>query len=301
MERIGDPQDTKHSCILRHTLAEMAPVARSIVAKFTAMNNDIPIKMSSITKLERDGSNFRHWEVDFLSYIGFIPDVAVYVNGEKQTSDKDYKQDFADIVNCIIHWTINRELSLSMQDIASPFERIEEMRKQFSGISFAGRQSGWKELYTAVYDLKSTTLDQHIMMMRGKRDRLAAIGVRLQDDIFGLILSNSMPSGFPDIAPSFENRLLLDESHVVTSSDITRALGAADVGHRRSTVDSEVLKVSAKPRWTGGGGETRTCFWCDIKGHTVRECRKKKEHDRLKSSGPSQAKNISKTVKAAEV
>lgn len=183
----------------------MAPAARNIVAKFTAMTKDIPIKMSSITKLVRDGSNFRHWEVDFLSYIGFIPDVAVYVSGEKMELDEEYKQDFADVVNCVIHWTIDRELSMSLQDIASPFERIEEMRKQFSGISFAGRQAGLKELYTAVYDSKTTTLDQHIMMMRGKRDRLGAMGVRLPDDVFGLILSNSMPRGFPDIAPSFEN------------------------------------------------------------------------------------------------
>lgn len=85
---------------LRHTIA---PVARTIVAKFSAMTKDCPIKMLSITKLERDGSNYRHWELDFFSYIGFIPDIAEYMTGEKDESDADYKQDFADVMNCIIH------------------------------------------------------------------------------------------------------------------------------------------------------------------------------------------------------
>lgn len=98
----------------------MAPVARTMVAKFAAMTKDCPIKMSSITKLERDGSNYRLWKLDFFSYVGFIPDIAEYFTGEKNKSDEDYKQDFSDVMNCIIHWTIDRELSLAVQEISSP-------------------------------------------------------------------------------------------------------------------------------------------------------------------------------------
>lgn len=85
-----------------------------MVAKFAALTKDCPIKMSSITKLERDGSNYRHWELDFFSYVGFIPDIADYVTGEKTESDEDHKQYFGDVMNCTIHWTIDRKLSLSI-------------------------------------------------------------------------------------------------------------------------------------------------------------------------------------------
>lgn len=125
--------------------------------------------------------------------------------------------------------------------------------------------------------------------------------MKISDDIFGLILSNSMPNGFPDIAQSFENRLFLDEGHLVSSSDGTRALGAAEVSHRRATIKPEVMKVLSKPRGAWTGGETRTYFWCDIKGHTIRECKKKKEHEEAKSAGSSQSRSGAKTVKLAEV
>lgn len=59
----------------------MALAPRTIVAKFAAMMQDIPIKMSSITKLEKDRSNFCHWELDCLSYIGFITDIEEYMTG----------------------------------------------------------------------------------------------------------------------------------------------------------------------------------------------------------------------------
>lgn len=267
----------------------MAPVARTMVAKFAAMTKDCPIKMSSITKLERDGGNYRHWEIDFLSYVGFIPDIAGYVSGETTESSEDYKQEFADVMNCIIHWTIDCKLSLSLQDIPLPFMRMEELQEQFSGISFAARQAALKELYTMIYDSKSSNMDQHVMAMREKKDHLARIGLRIPDDIFAVILSNSVPSSFPDIATSFEGRLLIDESHVVSSSDVKKALGAADVSYRRAGIGSEVLKVWAKPRGGAGTGDPRTCFWCDLRGHTIRECRKKKEHDKNKASGSQTA------------
>lgn len=58
------------------------------------------------------------------------------------------------------------------------------------------------------------------------------------------------------------------------------------------------MKVSTRPCAGGSSGDSRTCFWCDIRGHTIRECRKKKEHDKMKPSG-SNSKTTS--ARAAEV
>lgn len=276
----------------------MAPAGRTLVAKFAAMTKDVPIKMTSITQLLRDGSNYRHWELDFLSYIDFVPDVAEYVTGGKQSKDGEYKQDFSDVVNCIIHWTIDRELSLTLQDIPSPFARLEELRKQFSGVSFAARQAVMKELYSMTYDLKSVILEQHVTTMRGRH--LARIGVRMPDNFFAIILANSVPHGFPDIANTFESRLLIDEGHVVSLSNLTKALGAADVAHRQTTTGAEVMKVWTRPCGSGPSGDNQTCFWCDIRGHTIRDCRKKKEHVKLKALG-SGTKPDAKSVKIMEV
>lgn len=272
-----------------------------MVAKFAAMTKDCPIKMSSITKLERDESNYCHWELDFFSYIGFLPEIAEYVTGQKEESNEDYKQDFAEVMNCIIHWTIDRELLLSIQEIRSPYMRVEELRKKFSGVLFAARQAGMKDLMLMTYDLKTSSMDQHIMMMREKRDALGRIGVRLPDDVFVIILLNSMLLGFPDIATNFENCILLDENHIISSSNITKALAAEDVSHRQSGQGAEVLRVGTKPFNRGGSGDPRTCFWCDMKGHTIRECRKKKEHDKNKASSSQSAKTDSKTTRTVEV
>lgn len=183
----------------------MALVTRTMVAKFAAMTKDCPIKMSSITKLERDGSNYRHWELDFFSFIGFLPEISDYVTGEKVESDEGYKQDFADVMSCIICWTIDQELSLSIQDISSPCLRIEDLRKQFSGVSFAARQAGMKELSMMTYDSKSTSINQQFMVMREKRDHIARIGLRIPDDIFAVMLFNLVPNCFPDISTTFES------------------------------------------------------------------------------------------------
>lgn len=295
-----DPRDTIKNVPSRHTLADMAPAARNMMAKFGVLTKDVPIKIANITPLLRDGSNYRHWNLDFQCYVGFIPDVADYVNGVKQETEEDYKQDFADVVNCLIHWTIDRELSCALQDISSPFGRLEELRKQFSGVSFAARRAVMKELYTIMYDPKSGSLEQHVTTMRGKRDHLTRIGVRVPDDIFAIILSNSVPQGFPDIANHFESRLISDEEHVVSASDVIKAMGAADVNYRSANTGAEVMKVWAKPRGAGPSGEGRTCFWCDIRGHTIRECRKKKEHDRAKAAGSS-AKTDLKSARIVEV
>lgn len=82
----------------------MAPMARTIVVNFAAMTKDIPMEMSRITTFERDRSNYCHWELYFMLYIEFILDVAEFVTGEKEEdSGANYKQDFAAVVNHIIH------------------------------------------------------------------------------------------------------------------------------------------------------------------------------------------------------
>lgn len=213
------------------TLRQSEIMSRSLATKFAALTKDLPIKLTSITKLERDGSNFQHWEVDFQSYVAFAPDIAGYLSDEMTPDVGEYKSDFAEVVNSIIHWTIDRELALALQDIPHPAGRVAELRKQFAGVSFAARQTGMKVLTSMTYDSKSTTLDAHLMAIRSQRDKLKRIGVSVSDDVFALILANSIPSSFLDISSSFEASLLQDPTTIVSASDVARSLGAADVVH----------------------------------------------------------------------
>lgn len=77
-----DPHVSIHKEIARHMLkAELAPAVRTLVAKFSAMTKDMPIKLGNMIKLAQGGSMYRHWELEFMSYIGFILDVCEYVTG----------------------------------------------------------------------------------------------------------------------------------------------------------------------------------------------------------------------------
>lgn len=131
-ENVVDPQEELTEDSLRHK-----SMSRSLATKFAALTKDLPIKLTSITKLERDGSNFQHWEVDFQAYIAFAPDIAGYLLDEMTPDFESYKSDFAEMVNSIIHWTIDRELALTLRDIPHPAGRVAELRKQFAGVSFA--------------------------------------------------------------------------------------------------------------------------------------------------------------------
>lgn len=235
-----DPQTALTEDRLRH----ISDMSKSLANKFAALTKDLPIKLSNITKLERDGSNFQHWEVDFNSYVAFVPDIAGYLLEDMTPESESYKEDFATIVNSIIHWTIDRELALTLVDIPHPVGRVAELRKQFAGVSFAARQAGMRLLTSTTYDVKTASLDEHMMTMRSHRDKLKRIGVKINDDVFALLLANSMPSAFPDVSTSFEGNLLKDPTVVVSTSDVARALGAADVGYQRQETTSEVMKVS---------------------------------------------------------
>lgn len=85
-----DPQGSITKESLQHTpKPKMALAARSMVAKFGVMTEDLPIKLTSITSLERDGSNYQHWELEFQCYVGFNPDVGDYVTKVKQSINED--------------------------------------------------------------------------------------------------------------------------------------------------------------------------------------------------------------------
>ncbi|KAG0149485.1 hypothetical protein CROQUDRAFT_89068 [Cronartium quercuum f. sp. fusiforme G11] len=181
--------------------------ARSVAAKMATVTKDLPIKMSRVAKLEKDGSNFQRWELDIMSYISFIPDVVRDFNGEHMPDDDN------------------------LREIHSPFDRIEELRKQFSSVSYAARQAILDQIVATRYDSMKTTIDLHINEMRSLRDKLQQAGTTLPDNVEALLLARSMPAGFPDISVNFEASILANFSHVATTSDSKRALTAAYTGY----------------------------------------------------------------------
>lgn len=133
-----------------------------------------------------------------------------------------------------------------------------------------------KELRMMRYDSQPVSLDQHMTTICGKKDHLSQIGVQLPDNVFAIILSNLVPQGFPNTVNQFESCLLLDKRQVVGSSNVTKVMGAADVTHQHVVAGTKVMKVWRKPCGAGTLTEGRTCFWCDITGHTICDCRKKR-------------------------
>lgn len=115
-------------------------MGRLLATKFAALTKDLPIKMSSITKLERDGSDFQHWNINFEVYVAFGPDIAGYLEEKMNPDPELYKDDFAEVFNIIIHWKIDRELALTLCDLPHPEGRLAKLQKQFSGVSFVARK-----------------------------------------------------------------------------------------------------------------------------------------------------------------
>ncbi|KAG0142600.1 hypothetical protein CROQUDRAFT_97306 [Cronartium quercuum f. sp. fusiforme G11] len=178
--------------------------AGSVAAKMAAVTKDLPIKMSSITKLERDGSSFQHWELDIMSYISFIPDVVMYFNGERMVDDDKYSQEWADVGDAIIHWSIDRDLARSLREIQSPFDGIEELRKQFSSVSLRG-SSGY---FRADFG-ESLRLDENAYRLVHQRD--------VKPTTRQVTTTRPMPAGLPDISIKFEASILAVSGHVVTT------------------------------------------------------------------------------------
>lgn len=293
----GDPEEALTEDFLRKTRM----TSRSLATRFANLTKDLLIKLSSITKLERDGSNFQHWELDFNSYVAFAPDIMVYLSPEMVPGCEGYKVDFAEVVNSLIHWTINRELALSLVvDIEAPSERLSELRKQFAGVLFAARQSTMRLLTPTIYNPKSVSLDSHLMTMRSIRDKLKRIGVVIDDGVFALHVANSMPGDFPDVSNSFEGRLLLEPQATITTSDVCRALGAADVGFCRKASTVKAMKVAV-------GGDSSVegcrCNYCGIQGHLKIDCRKRMASEKRKNgvSKDQSTTSYTKKVTAKEV
>ncbi|KAG0149672.1 hypothetical protein CROQUDRAFT_88750 [Cronartium quercuum f. sp. fusiforme G11] len=242
-------------------------ISAKAAIKFSAVTKDLPIKLSSITKLVRDGSTFQHWELDLTSYVSFIPPA----------------MEWADIVNAVIYWTIDRDLSIPPMDICNPYKKVEELRKQFAGVSFAARR--------------------HLLRLR---DKLQRAGASLADDTFALLLANTMPARFPDILSNFEVAIMKDPTHIVSTSDLTRIVMAADVVHRRNGVASEVNRTQLQPMGStrrSNYSDMRKCRWCNKQGHIAYDCMKKKEW--MKKGGydkkDAKSKAPANTSKVSEV
>ncbi|KAG0150847.1 hypothetical protein CROQUDRAFT_87299 [Cronartium quercuum f. sp. fusiforme G11] len=150
----------------------------------------------------------------------------IYSTGERKPTDEDCSQEQADVVNGAIYWTIDRDLSIPLKGISIPYDRVEELRKQFAGVSFSVKQHILSQIMTA-----------------NLRDRLQRAGTSLPDDIFALMLMYTMPAGFPDISSNFEVTILKDASYVVSTSDITQTIMAADVSALEILPTSKLHKV----------------------------------------------------------
>lgn len=77
-----------------------------------------------------------------------------------------------------------------------------------------------KVLTSLTYNPKAQSLDEHLMAMRSNRDKMKRIGVNIPDEVFALLLANSMPSTFLDISTYFEATLLRDSTASISTSDV---------------------------------------------------------------------------------
>lgn len=72
----------------------------------------VPIKLDNITKLLPNGSNFDLWEADISDSLTFIPGASHYLRAGALPTVVGYNEDMANGVNSVMHWTINRQLSM---------------------------------------------------------------------------------------------------------------------------------------------------------------------------------------------
>lgn len=105
----------------------------------------------------------------------------------------------------------------------------------------------------------------------------------LPDDVFAAFLAGGTPSGFPDIAQSFEPALLANPKTIISTAKITSALGAAGISFKRQNPTSaEAMATTSK----GGpiDKDKLKCHYCKKKGHFQADCRRKKKDDDEKKS-----------------
>lgn len=239
---------------------------RSLATKFANLTKDLPVKLPSITKLERNGSNFQLWELEFMSYVVFAPDMMMYKYENVVPGTDGYKEDFEEVVNSLIHWAIDCEVELSLVNIQAPSARVAELWKQFAGVPFAVRQSSSRILTTTIFNAKSGLLDTHLMTMQLIRDKLKRVGVLIPDNVFALHVANSMPGDLPDVSISFEGSLLHQPQQAISTSVFCRELEAAEVAFHRKYNNVEAMKAAVVEDLHF---ENRRCNYCVIWGHLL--------------------------------
>lgn len=275
--------------------------ARAFANRFSIMTKDLPIKLSSIVKLEVDGSNFTTWERNLRNYLALIPDVADYFEEDMITGNENYKPEFAEVVNSILYWTMEDELSTMVNSIQHPSGRMAELRKQFSKVSFAGRCAKMVELNDLKYDSSTGSLENHLIVLRKKKEELKMIGLDLSDEMFAIVIRNSMPSDFPNVDAAFEDRIALNPTVVITSSDVQKAINAADIQYRRGKVP-EALKLTTRippsheQRTQSASTSSNSyrpirCYNCNGLNHMARQCTRRRQfQSRGKSSNSGSVK-----------
>lgn len=237
----------------------------------------VPIKLDNITRLLPDGSNFDLWEADITDFLTFIPGASHYLRTGALPTVVGYNDDMANGVNSVMHWTIDRQLSMRIQKFSmTPCKRMEELRRLFSGVSYANRLSLLSQLTLSKYDPSTQTLDVYFAHMSNIRDHLEISGMTVNDDVFAGILALGVPNDFPDIAHTFEASVLAQPKTQISASEVMRTMTAGDVSYKRNhPTASEAMKI------TVGDGKKDVkdvqCHYCSKQGHYARDCRKKQK------------------------
>lgn len=257
---------------------------------FSIMLKAVPVKIEHITKLLPDGSNFDIWDADVREFLGMIPDAVKYLEAQALPTVIGWNDDIANGVNGIIHWTIDRQLGMRLRDLSAYLSvRMTHLKNLYSGETFANRLSIFQQIKQSSYDPTSGTLDNYIARQSGLRRRLEKSGMYIPDDIFAAFLAVGTPSNFPDIAQTFEAGLLINPKATISTANVTRALGAADISYKRlNTQTTEALATTSKDGQSSKSKDK--CRYCNKKGHYQADCRKKKKDEEEKKS-PS-AKNV---------
>lgn len=269
-----------------------------VPGNFAALLKAVPVKLENITKLLNDGSNFDIWDADIREFLGMIPEAVIYLK-EEALPMEGWSESMANGVNGVIHWTVDRQLGMRLRKYSPyPSARMIYLRNLYSGETFANLLSLFQQLKSAMYDPSSVTLDIHISKMSELRRRLEKSGMTLTNDVFGAFLAVGTPSGFPDIAQTFEPALLADPKAIISTAKITRALGLADISFKRQNpTSSDALVVTASG---SDGKKDLKCRYCKKKGHFQIDCRKKKKDEEDKKTPTTREVDAGK-IKAADV
>lgn len=253
---------------------------------FSALLKACPIKLDKVAALNADGSNFDIWDADFRRLIKMFPGCAIYLQPGALPIEPGWSEDLSDGVNTLIHWTIDKHLSLRLEQHSThPCERYAYLKSQFSGQTYASRVALHYELYHTVYDPSTSSIDGHIANISGIRRKLERSGMNISDDNFAAVLANSLPPDFPNVTHTFETTIRSNPTAIITTSNMTWALGAADIAHRKgkSGVPEGLSLVAKSP---SNKYQVR-CHFCKKKGHKEDVCRSKikAEKDKDRSSG----------------